>query len=80
MKRKNPLPVFKEYVQGQVVFLPTDIEAQIPPKHLVRIVNSSIEKMDLSALLHPADIFISQDSQGTEREYLLHVAIGQSTA
>ena len=51
MKRKNPLPVFKEYVQGQVVFLPTDIEAQIPPKHLVRIVNSSIEKMDLSALL-----------------------------
>ena len=51
MKRKNPPPVFKEYVQGQVVFLPTDIEAQIPPKHLVRIVNSSIEKMDLSALL-----------------------------
>lgn len=51
MKKKKSPPVFKEYVQGQVVFIPTDIEAQIPPKHLVRIVNSSIEKMDLSALL-----------------------------
>jgi transposase len=51
MKRKSTPPVFKEYAQGQVVLLPTDIEAQILPKHLVRVVNAAIEKMDLSALL-----------------------------
>jgi len=31
--------------------MPTDLETQIPPNHLVRVVNSAIEKMDLSALL-----------------------------
>jgi transposase len=51
MKRKNIHPVFKEYAQGQVVLLPTDLETQIPPKHLVRVVNTSIEKMDLTDLL-----------------------------
>jgi transposase len=51
MKRKSPPPVYKEYTQEQVTLLPTDIGAQIPPKHLVRVVNKSIEKMDLSALL-----------------------------
>lgn len=50
MKRKSSPAVFKEYTQDQVVFLPTDLGAQIPPKHLVRMVNSSIEKLDLSAL------------------------------
>jgi len=51
MKRKSSIPVFKEYTQGQVVLLPTDLETQLPPKHLVRVVSSAIEKMDLSALL-----------------------------
>jgi transposase len=51
MKKKSSPAVFKEYTQEQVVFLPTDLGAQIPPKHLVRMVNSSIEQMDLSALL-----------------------------
>jgi transposase len=51
MKKKSSPPVFKEYSQGQVVLLPTDLETQIPPKHLVRVVNTAIEKMDLSALL-----------------------------
>ncbi len=51
MKKKSAPAVFKEYAQGQVVFLPTDIEAQIPPKHLVRVVNTAIEKMDLSRLV-----------------------------
>jgi len=51
MKRKSSPPVFKEYTQGQVVLLATDLEAQIPPNHLVRIVNATIEKMDLSVLL-----------------------------
>jgi transposase len=51
MNRKRTPPIFKEYTQGQVVLLPTDLGAQIPPKHLVRVVNKAIEKMDLSALL-----------------------------
>jgi len=51
MKRRSSPPVFKEYTQGQIVLLPTDIEAQIPPKHLVRVVNAAIEKMDLAPLL-----------------------------
>jgi transposase len=51
MKRKSSPPVFKEYTQGQIVLLPTDLEAQIPPKHLVRVVNAGIEKMDLAPLL-----------------------------
>jgi transposase len=51
MKRKSIPPIFKEYTQGQVVLLPTDLEAQIPPKHLIRVVNTAIEKMDLSKLL-----------------------------
>src|SRR4030043_965143 len=51
MKKKSTPPVFKEYTQGQVILLPTDLEGQIPPKHLVRVVNTSIEKMDLSRLL-----------------------------
>ncbi len=51
MNKKSTPPVFKEYTQGQIVLLPTDLEAQIPPKHLVRVVNTAIEKMDTSALL-----------------------------
>ncbi|OGN89133.1 MAG: transposase, partial [Chloroflexi bacterium RBG_13_48_10] len=51
MNRKRTPPIFKEYTQGQVILLPTDLEAQIPPKHLVRVVNTAIEKMDLTALL-----------------------------
>lgn len=42
--------MFKEYTQGQIILLPTDLETQIPVKHLVRVVNSAIEKMDLSRL------------------------------
>jgi transposase len=51
MKKKSIPPVFKEYTQGQVILLPTDLGAQIPPRHLVRVVNTAIEKMDLSKLL-----------------------------
>ena len=32
------------------MLLPTDLEAQIPPKHLVRVVSSAIDKMDLTCL------------------------------
>lgn len=50
MKKKSSPAVFKEYTQGQVILLPTDLETQIPAKHLVRVVNAAIEKMDLSRL------------------------------
>ena len=51
MNRKSAPPVFKEYTQGQMILLPTDLGSQIPPKHLVRVVNTTIEKMELSALM-----------------------------
>ena len=51
MKRKSSPPIFKEYTQGQIVLLPTDLDAQIPANHLVRIVNRTIEQLDLSTLL-----------------------------
>lgn len=50
MKKTSP-PVFKEYTQGQIVLLPTDLEAQVSPRHLVRVVSTAIEKMDLSRLM-----------------------------
>ena len=51
MKRKSSPPVFKEYTQGQIVLLPTDLEAQIPANHLVRVVNRTIEQLELKTLL-----------------------------
>src|SRR4030066_1464829 len=51
MKKKSIPPVFKEYTQGQVILLPTDLGAKNSPKHLGRVVNAAIEKMDLSKLL-----------------------------
>jgi len=45
-KQKQPA-VFKEYTMGQIVLLPVDLEEEIEPNHLVRVVNAVIEKMDL---------------------------------
>lgn len=45
-KQKLP-PVFKEYTMGQIVLLPRNLEEEIEANHLVRVVNASIEKMDL---------------------------------
>jgi transposase len=50
MPKKNILPVFKEYTMGQIVLLPRDLEEEIEPNHLVRVVNAAIEKMDLRVL------------------------------
>lgn len=48
-KQKLP-PVFKEYTMGQMVLLPVNLEEEIAPNHLVRVVNMAIEKMDLSVV------------------------------
>jgi transposase len=47
MAKKSNIPVFKEYTMGQIVLLPMDLEEEIEPNHLVRVVNAAIEKMDL---------------------------------
>ena len=49
MKRHNQV-TFKNYQQGQLQ-LPIDLEALIPPKHLVRVVNQAIERMNIEPLL-----------------------------
>jgi transposase len=50
MAKKNIEPVFKEYTMGQIVLLPVDLEEEIEAKHLVRVVNASVEKMDLRSV------------------------------
>src|SRR3972149_7905510 len=50
MKKRSQVPVFKRYPQGQLR-LPTDLEELVPAGHLVRVVNSAMERMELSPLL-----------------------------
>lgn len=42
--------MFKEYTMGQLVLLPVNLEEEIEPNHLVRVVNGAIEKMDLGVV------------------------------
>ncbi|MHB8857277.1 MAG: transposase [Bellilinea sp.] len=48
MTKKSNVAVFKEYTMGQIVLLPMDLEEEIEPNHLVRVVHAAVEKMDLS--------------------------------
>jgi transposase len=50
MTKKNVAPVFKEYMMGQMVLLPVDLDEEIDPEHLVRVIHTVVEKMDLSKL------------------------------
>ena len=50
MKRNHGKVTFKSYCMEQLQ-LPVDIEALIPEKHLVRVVNKSIERMNIEPLL-----------------------------
>lgn len=51
MKRENHKQItFKNYQPNQLM-LPTDIELHIPTKHLVRVVNDAINKMNIEPLL-----------------------------
>lgn len=49
MKKKHHRVTYKEYSVGQIQ-LPTNIEDLIPENHLVRVVNSTIENMDISKI------------------------------
>jgi transposase len=51
MSRKSNKPVFKTYIQHQGQLLPQSYDELIEPGHLVRVVNETIEKLDLSALV-----------------------------
>jgi transposase len=51
MSRKSNIPVFKPYIQHQAHLLPRSYDELIEPGHLVRVVNDTIEKLDLSALV-----------------------------
>ncbi len=51
MSRKTNIPVFKPYIQHQAQLLPQSYDELIEPGHLVRVVNDTIEKLDLSALV-----------------------------
>jgi transposase len=50
MSRKSNIPVFKPYIQHQAKLLPQSYDELIEPGHLVRVVDKTIEKLDLSAL------------------------------
>jgi transposase len=51
MSRKSNVPVFKPYIQHQDYLLPRSYDELIEPGHLVRVVNDTIEQLDLSALV-----------------------------
>ncbi len=51
MSRKSNIPVFKPYIQHQAQLLPQSYDELIEADHLVRVVNDTIEKLDLSVLV-----------------------------
>ena len=50
-KKRQSKPVFKEYNQNQIKLLPPSLEEMIPEKHLVRVVNDTVDKMDITSLI-----------------------------
>jgi transposase len=44
-------PLFKGYDQNQPMLLPPDLEELIPKEHLVRVVNDTLDKMDIGPLI-----------------------------
>lgn len=43
--------MFKEYIMGQMVLLPANLEEEIDRNHQVRVVNQAIEKMNLRKVM-----------------------------
>jgi Transposase and inactivated derivatives len=44
-------PVFKQYNQGQITFLPLSLESKIPQDSPVRIVNQIVDNLDISKII-----------------------------
>ena len=51
MKRKEPQPIFKPYIQNQLSLMPARLDELIPGDHLVRVINQAIEQLNLEPLL-----------------------------
>jgi transposase len=49
--KRNEKVVFKEYIQGQPMLLPPNLGELIPEKHMVRVINEVVDKMDLSPVI-----------------------------
>ena len=52
MNKVTSKAVFKAYDQQQVLLLPPSLDELIPAGHLVRIVNSVVESLDLSSIIN----------------------------
>ena len=50
-KKAESTPVFKSYNQEQLMLLPPDLSEMIPSKHLVRVVNATIDGLNIEPLL-----------------------------
>jgi transposase len=50
-KKAQSAQVFKPYAQHQTMLLPPSLEELIPPQHLVRVVNQTIDKLNIEPLL-----------------------------
>lgn len=48
---KSDKVVFKTYQQRQPIFLPPSLDELIPPGHVVRVVNETIERMNIDPIL-----------------------------
>lgn len=49
--KKRGKPVFKEYNQSQIMLLPPSLEEMIPERHMVRVVNKTIEQFNIEPLV-----------------------------
>lgn len=50
-KKKGSSPVFKPYLQHQAMLLPPSLEELIPDNHIVRVVNKTIDGLNLEPLV-----------------------------
>ena len=52
MGKVNSKAVFKPYDQQQILLLPPRLDELIPANHLVRVVNTVVDQLDLSAIIN----------------------------
>lgn len=50
-KKKESAPVFKPYTQHQTMMLPPSLEELIPQDHMVRVVNKTIDGLNITPLI-----------------------------
>lgn len=50
-KKRASAPVFKAYIQNQAMILPPSLEDLIPENHIVRVVNNTIDGLNIEPLI-----------------------------